>query len=77
MNPKVRFRKLTKSRGPNCKSHDYRKQTLKSTTFIFMGIWPESAVGMVSLCQYSLLSATPETCDMSLEIYRYLAAVWL
>jgi len=35
MKPEVRFRKSAKSRMPDCKSHDYRQQTLSSTTFIF------------------------------------------
>jgi len=35
MKPEVRFTKLAKSRMPNGKSHDYKQQTLSSTTFIF------------------------------------------
>ena len=33
MKPEVHFRKSAKSRMANCKSHDYKQQTLSSTTF--------------------------------------------
>jgi len=69
--PEVQFRKLPKSHMPNSKSHDYKQQTLSSTTFIFS--W---APGLNLLLawfldvntQYSLLSATPKTIVLSLEI---------
>jgi len=35
--PEVHFRKSAKSRMPDCKSHDYKQQTLSSTTVIFHG----------------------------------------
>jgi len=33
--PEVHFRESAKSRMPDCKSHDYKQQTLSSITFIF------------------------------------------
>jgi len=52
--PEVHFRKSAKSRMPDCRSHDYKQQTLSLTTFIFS--WtpgPNLLLGMVSWRQYS------------------------
>ena len=35
MKPEVHFGKSVKSHMPDCKSHDYKQQTLSLTTFIF------------------------------------------
>ena len=46
--PEVRFRKSAKNHAPDSIAFDYKQQTFASTTFIFfMGIWRNSAVGIV------------------------------
>jgi len=71
MNPEVRFRKSAKSRMPDYKSHDYKQQTLSSTTF-----WFSWAPGLSLLLAWFLDAnihcyLRPRK-HVSLEIYIYL-----
>jgi len=74
--PEVHFRKSAKSRIPDCKSHDYKQQTLSSTTFILS--W---APGLNLLFAWFLYVniycyLRPRKHNvLSLEIYRYLVPV--
>jgi len=50
--PEVHFRKSVKSCMPDCKCHDYKQQTLSSTTFIFSWAPGLNLVGMVSFIEF-------------------------